>query len=772
MNLIINNKFGIVSRLIIYMMLFSTVVTLLITGIQFKFNYSSDLKLIDDNLQQIKEIYLRTLINSVWMSNSEQLRIVTEGLYQLRNVQYIEVRDESKILIRYGEKIKNNIVIREYPMIHNYRNKKITIGLLTVIVSLDSVYQRLIKKSWVILIINAIEIFLVSIFMLIMFYKLNTRHLVHIANFAKGLNTINFDKSLILNRKNRENNSKDELDLVVDAINKMQVNIKNSFNALVKSEKRFQVLAKVSPVGVFHADKQGDCTYVNDSWCKMADISFNDALGVGWFSAIHPDDRDRVFKDWYENIRNATRFKSEFRFLCDDGKITWLYVQLDSIFDEYNELTGFVGAATDITDRKRLENVLQSLAIGSVEDHFDLFISKSLGHLIEFFNCEYAFIGEILPDKKSVKTLAVQSVNSFLENSTFLLNGTAFEEVFYKKRKFIVSDVIKLYPNDPLIIDMQAESYFGSQLTSSSGEVIGILAVLDIHQLKFESWMDPVLDLFAAKMSLELEREMATQDTKEHQVQLEYLVDIRTNELVTALEQAQHANDAKSEFLSRMSHELRTPLNAILGFAQIIQLDSDKLDEGQKDNLNEILAAGDHLLKLINEVLDLAKIESGKLEITMQDVCVSDVINQSLSLVTNAALYKDIELIDNIADKNYIVIADVIRLKQVILNILSNAVKYNHEHGKIIIDSELLDNNRIRIRITDNGAGLSEQDIEKLFTSFERLDAINNVEGTGIGLVITKHLMELMGGAIGVESIVNEGSTFYIDLELSNDNVD
>ena len=239
--------------------------------------------------------------------------------------------------------------------------------------------------------------------------------------------------------------------------------------------------------------------------------------------------------------------------------------------------------------------------------------------------------------------------------------------------------------------------------------------------------------------------------------------------LVEAKELAEQASLAKSEFLSSMSHELRTPLNAILGFAQILKMDADDLDEIQQANIQEILEAGSHLLKLINEVLDLAKIESGKIKIVMQEVLLDDVVQQSLKLIKTQAEAKQIEIIDRLSDKGYIVQADFTRLKQVLVNILNNAVKYNSDKGRITIDSEVTDNHYLRINITDTGNGLSEDEISKLYVPFERLNIVHNVEGTGIGLVITRHLIKNMGGAIGTESTPGEGCTFWVEIALADE---
>jgi len=236
--------------------------------------------------------------------------------------------------------------------------------------------------------------------------------------------------------------------------------------------------------------------------------------------------------------------------------------------------------------------------------------------------------------------------------------------------------------------------------------------------------------------------------------------------VLKAKEYAEKTSQTKSEFLSRMSHELRTPMNAILGFAQILEHDSKGFSNTQRANVREILDAGYHLLDLINEVLDLAKVESGKMTLSMKQVPVDDLLQQCLALIGPQAEKRGVEFVDNISRKGFLVCADTTRLKQVILNLLSNAVKYNRSQGLVTLDSSVIDKQRLKISISDTGKGLSKDDITKLFSPFVRLKAVSHVEGTGIGLTITKHLIELMGGTIGVVSSLGEGSTFWVELDL------
>lgn len=242
-------------------------------------------------------------------------------------------------------------------------------------------------------------------------------------------------------------------------------------------------------------------------------------------------------------------------------------------------------------------------------------------------------------------------------------------------------------------------------------------------------------------------------------------------DLASAREKAEHANQSKSRYLSDMSHELRTPLNAILGFSQIIaSSDEDPLSEDQKEHLGHILGAGNHMLKLINGVLDLSKVESGTLEVSIEDVELGQLVGEVSSMVKAQADARGIGIHENnLAGQNLFIRADYMKLEQVMLNLLSNAIKYNHEEGNVIICIERTGASEVRLSVIDTGQGIAPEELEGLFKPFNRLgQEDNDVEGTGLGLAITKGLVELMGGRIGVDSQPGTGSTFWVELPLSH----
>ncbi len=227
------------------------------------------------------------------------------------------------------------------------------------------------------------------------------------------------------------------------------------------------------------------------------------------------------------------------------------------------------------------------------------------------------------------------------------------------------------------------------------------------------------------------------------------------------------ANRAKSEFLSRMSHELRTPLNAILGFGQLLEM--DQLSAEQHNGAHHIVSAGKHLLGLINEILDISQVETGALRFSMEPVNVPAVTDEAIGMVRPLADHRNIHLLvdPRVADAH--VLADHQRLKQVLVNLLANAVKYNREGGEVRVGTVLLETGRIRLAISDTGYGITENDLQRLFEPFQRLDTAQPpVEGTGLGLALSKQLVTAMHGQIGVTSRLGVGSTFFVELPVAD----
>lgn len=227
------------------------------------------------------------------------------------------------------------------------------------------------------------------------------------------------------------------------------------------------------------------------------------------------------------------------------------------------------------------------------------------------------------------------------------------------------------------------------------------------------------------------------------------------------------ASKAKSNFLASMSHELRTPLNAILGFSQLLEMKED--DKAKKENINEVIKASHYLLDLINEILDLSGIEAGKVQLFISSHNFSELFSYSLLMIQPDADKRSIRIVNHTNKFSDISISvDGIRFKQVLLNLLSNAIKYNRDNGEVIIDCSLSDENTLYFTITDTGIGLTPEQQNNLFIPFERVGAETSaIEGTGLGLVISKNLIELMGGSIGFESEIGKGTCFWVKVPLS-----
>lgn len=241
---------------------------------------------------------------------------------------------------------------------------------------------------------------------------------------------------------------------------------------------------------------------------------------------------------------------------------------------------------------------------------------------------------------------------------------------------------------------------------------------------------------------------------------IDYSADLEhLQRLTDAKTMAEKSNEAKSQFLQHMSHELRTPLNAIIGFTQLLKI-SENIDARERDNVAEIEKAGESLSALINEVLDLSRIEAGKLKLSDEHVDLHALAEECLQLVAPIAQPRGIAVTAHIAEGS-LLIADYVRLKQILLNLLSNAVKYNHDGGAVSVHSIAVTDQHLRIEIRDSGVGIAPEHLQTIFSPFDRLGSIEN---SGIGLMITRRLVTLMQGRLGVYSLPDRGSVFWVEL--------
>ena len=493
-----------------------------------------------------------------------------------------------------------------------------------------------------------------------------------------------------------------------------------------------------------------------------------------FIAAIHPHDRKMVTNAVTNCVEHNQQYDIEHRVVWPDGSIHWLRERGDVVRNKSGEPQHMLGVVQDVTElvnseiRQQTNNeILHNIATGKSLDevldkivlHAETILPKSkCSVLLRDSSGEHLehCVAPNLPD----------FYNTAIEGVAIGMGIGSCGEAAFTGKTVIVSD-INVHPNwvDFRMLANKAKlsACWSEPFLSSAGDVLGTFAIYYSEQKEpVQLELDLLVEL-AQFAAIAVER---------FQSQIE---------LMDAKLEAEKANLAKSQFLSSMSHELRTPMNAIMGFSQLLKISKTQpLLDNQKTSVDEIITAGEHLMSLIDEVLDLAKIESGYIALSMSNVMISKVILESLQLISPLAKKRGIEIklkkdgvdIDSDALSKHTNTAwiDETRFKQVILNLLSNAVKYNREQGKIILTCDVIENNFFRISVTDTGKGLSTEQQKQLFKAFNRLGfEQTGIEGTGIGLVITKKIVELMSGRIGLDSEVGVGSTFWVELPTDID---
>jgi PAS domain S-box-containing protein len=422
----------------------------------------------------------------------------------------------------------------------------------------------------------------------------------------------------------------------------------------------------------------------------------------------------------------------ELTYIRKDGSRFPAVVSVTALRDAQNAIIGYLLIGTDNTARKQVEEERKKLDQRLRDQQF---YTRSL--------FESNIDALMTTDPLGIITDVNKQMEALTDCTRDELIGAPFKDCFTDPER--AEAAIKL-----VLSEKKVTNY---ELTASARD--GKKTVVSYNATTFYDRERRLQGVFAAARDV-TERKRFEQVLQQSNADLE-----------SAKSAAEKANLAKSDFLSSMSHELRSPLNAILGFAQLMESATPSPSASQAESIAQILQAGWHLLKLINEILDLAVIESGKVSLSPESVSLPEVMSECQAMMEPLAQQHGIRMTFPQFDDEHscFVKADRTRLKQIIINLLSNAIKYNQEQGTVVVDCTVSAPQRIRIRVADTGAGLPPEKLAQLFQPFNRLGQEAGGEaGTGIGLVVTKRLVELMEGVMGVESTVGVGSVFWCEL--------
>ena len=518
------------------------------------------------------------------------------------------------------------------------------------------------------------------------------------------------------------------LGLMISRNTQISAVVEERTHELHDEKERLRLALKGGDLGSWDVDFRTGETIFNARWADTLGYEINEIENASyiWRDTIHPEDRERILEIGRQyRAGEINNYDVEYRVVTKENEDRWVQSKGEAVdFDEDGMAIRMVGTMSDITQRKKIEKELeyQQEQLRALTDNLPYFVCMS------DVEGRYQFL-----NRCSEEWMCLKHGRAIGKTAFDLYPEAEARSIRERDIRAIQRGVVMSEEVDYLYPDGVERSVVMTRfpVKDSSGTVVGL------GNINFD---------ITAQKRLEAD-------------------------LGVAKDKAEQANQAKSDFLASMSHELRTPLNAILGFSQLMEYSpNDPLTDKQKESVGHIKTGGHHLLSLINDILDLAKIEAGKADLVFESIPVLSSVDECQALISTLAEKRGIK-VQIMPDhaRNVAVRADHVRFNQVLLNLMSNAVKYNNDNGTITISFEKKSNGFLRLNVTDTGNGIPDDKAGELFKPFSRLGAEHtDIEGTGIGLVVTKELVERMDGNLGFESEVGVGTTFWVELPLDD----
>jgi len=537
---------------------------------------------------------------------------------------------------------------------------------------------------------------------------------------------------------------------------------------LFEESRKFRLGLERSADAVFMTDIEGTIVYANPSFEKIYGFPLDEVIGANpriIKSGVIPQEQ---YKNFWDTLLDKGTISGEIVNKTKDGRLIPIEGTNSPILDEDGNILGFLAIHADITKRKedeeslnrRNEYLAASAEIGRlVTSTLDLeaIYERSVNLVVERFGFYHAsiFINDEFGTNSYLQEATGTAGKKLKDQKHFLPIGSrsTVGEATRSGEVVVVNDTTNtsLHRPNPLLPETKAEAAIPLRIGAR------IIGALDIQSTEVDAFSEDdiaILQLLADQISVGIDNARSYNIAQQ------------------AVEEMREVDRLKSQFLANMSHELRTPLNSIIGFARVILKGIDgPITELQQQDLTAIFNSGQHLLGLINDILDLSRIEAGKMELTFDEVNITDLISSVMSTAAGLVKDKPIKLVSAVAEDLPMVKADAMRVRQVLINFLSNAAKFTEE-GEILVKADLEETDKgrqeVMIKVIDSGPGIAEEDQVKLFQPFSQVDAslTRKVGGSGLGLSICHHLIQMHNGQIGVESAVGEGSTFYFTIPV------
>ncbi|MFX0101083.1 MAG: PAS domain S-box protein, partial [Candidatus Hodarchaeota archaeon] len=513
-----------------------------------------------------------------------------------------------------------------------------------------------------------------------------------------------------------------------------------------ESEEKYRLITENANDLIVLLDDQFNVEYMNETITRLQGWNQDEILGISVLKFLHPDDVERATKEYMTGLTMGEGV-GEFRLLHMDGYYTWFEIR-GKTFQDSEGKTKAVLFARDISKRKETELKLK--------DSEQLY--KSLIENISDTILKLSFTGKILYVSPQVEELGYNPKELIYKNGFSLIHPDDIEKVtnvIYKSYTAKESQTVEFR------FKRKNEDY---TTVSARGLASEDETLPEDHADKI-TWTCILRDI-TARILIDEERKKLYKQIQTLNLELEGKIKERTKELQEAMINAEAANRAKSVFLATMSHELRTPLNSVIAFSEgLLEGFVGDISGKQREYITDIFESGQHLLTLINDILDLSKIEAGRMEFNMEEFSVADLVEKSVSLFKEKSFRHNIAVNVNVSEDIGTLVADERKIKQVLFNLLSNAFKFTADDGNVGIDVEK-SGNEIHFSVWDTGIGIAKEDLPKLFQPFSKLDVSIEIKGTttGLGLYYSRKLVEIHGGTIWVDSRPGIGSRFTFSI--------